>query len=195
VCEHWSVNRTTVFVLIALGAAIAGFAFSSNARRADDESPVRMRSVAAGEQTAVLGWRETTGEPGEQLVFSVDTLRVLEDGWRVDLALENRTGTSYRVLSTQLQPFGLMVLATGSFEEFEQLARDGALPAVRPAVRYEPQLPDVLEPGDSWRGTISAPGALVATSYVRVVFGGLVSVVTPRESMAWITDHAHQLRA
>lgn len=188
-------NRTTVFVLIALGAAIAGFAFSSNARQAGDDETAETRSVAAGEQTAVLGWRETSGTPGEQLVYSVDTLRVLENGWRVRLSLENRTKTSYRVLSTQLQPFGLMVLPTGDFDEFEQLAREDALPAVRPATRYDPHLPAILEPGDSWRGTISAPGALVANSWVRVVFGGLVSVVTPRESMAWITDHAHRLAA
>jgi hypothetical protein len=182
-----------VFVLVALGAAIAGFAFSSNVRREAGDDPRSSRSVAAGEQTATLGWRETTGEPGEQLVFYVEKLEVLRNGWRVELALENRTSTSIRVMSTQLQPFGLMVLSTGDYEAFEQLARDDALPAVRPAVDYAPRPPAILEPGDSWSGVISAPGALVAGSWVRVVFGGLVSVVRPRESMAWITDHTHRI--
>jgi hypothetical protein len=188
------VNRTTVFVLVALGAAIAGFAFSSNARRADDDGTVSRRSVAAGEQTAILGWRETSGEPGEQLVFSVAQLQVLRNGWRAEISLENRTSAAIRVTSTQRQPFGLMVLSTGNYEEFEQLARDDALPAIRPAVRYAPRPPALLEPGDSWAGSISAPGALVANSWVRVVFGGLVSVIRPRESMSWITDHTYRVR-
>ena len=187
-------NRTTVFVLVALGAAIAGFAFSSNARRGDNEGTVSPRSVAAGEQTAILGWRETSGEPGEQLVFSVAQLQVLQNGWRAEISLENRTSATIRVMSTQRQPFGLMVLSTGNYEEFEQLAHDDALPAVRPAVRYTSRPPALLEPGDSWAGSISAPGALVANSWIRVVFGGLVSVVRPRESMSWITDHTYRVR-
>lgn len=186
-------SRTTVFVLVALGAAIAGFAFSSNARRGDGDGAATTTSVAAGEQRASLGWRETTGEPGERLVFSVDTFRVLRNGWRVELSLENHTSAALRVMSTQQQPFGLMVLSTGDYGEFEQLARDDALPTVRPAVRYEPRPPALLEPGDSWRGVISAPGALVAGSWVRVVFGGLVSVVRPQESLAWITDHTYRV--
>lgn len=183
-----------MFVLVALGAAIAGFAFSSNARRADEDGAVRERSVAASEQTAVLGWEERTGEPGEQLVFSVETLQVLRNGWRADISLENHTTAAIRVMSTQRQPFGLMVLPTGNYAEFEQLVSDDALPAVRPAVRYVPRPPALLEPGDSWTGSISAPGALVAGSWVRVVFGGLVSVVRPRESFAWITDHTYHVR-
>ena len=184
-----------MFVLVAVGAAIAGFAFSTNARRDDGSSAglAGPQSAAAGEQTAALGWRETTGEPGEQLVFHVEELEVLEDGWRAALSLENRTSTSIRVLSTQRQPFGLMVLSTGDYDEFEQLAHDDELPAVRPAVRYEPRPPALLEPGESWAGVISAPGALVAGSWVRVVFGGLVSLARPRESMAWITDHTHRI--
>jgi len=33
----------------------------------------------------------------------------------------------------------------------------------------------------------------VAGSWVRVVFGGLVSVVRPQESLAWITDHTYRV--
>jgi hypothetical protein len=184
-----------VFVLVAAGAAIAGFAFSSNARRGEEPGAgaTSARSVAASEQTATLGWRETTGEPGEQLVFYVERLQVLPSGWRVELSLENHTSAAIRVMSTQRQPFGLMVLSTGDYAAFELLAQDDALPAVRPAVRYEPRPPAILEPGDAWVGVISAPGALVAGSWVRVVFGGLVSVVRPNESMAWITDHTYRI--
>ena len=58
--------------------------------------------------------------------------------------------------------------------------------------------PLVLEPGDSWAGTISAGGSLVASSWVRVVFGALVAVGTPPEGLddqvVWITDNVHRLR-
>jgi hypothetical protein len=188
------VSRTTILVLVALGAAIAGFAFSSNARRADDDSDTSRRSTAAGPQMATLGWRETYGPAGEQLVFSVDSLEVLPRGWKAKLSLENRTKTSYGVASTLEQPFGLMVFSSGSHEEFVQMNEERMLPAVRPATTYEPRLPSVLEPGDSWTGTISAPGALVANSWVRVVFGALVSVAEPQDSFAWITDHTYRLR-
>jgi hypothetical protein len=187
-------SRRTVLVLVALGAAIAGFAFSTSVRSGGDELPAASGSVAAGEQTAALGWRETSGTPGEQLVFSVETLEVLPDGWRATLSLENRTTTSYEVASTLEQPFGLMVFSSGDYDLLTEQNRSGDLPPVRPATRYEPQLPAILEPGDSWVGTISAPGALVANGWVRVVFGALISVVQPQEGIAWITDHTYRLR-
>ena len=74
--------------------------------------------------------------------------------------------------------FGLMLFRTGETRELERRNRNGTLPATRPAVRYEPSLPKILEPGASWKGTISAPGSLVARSWVRVVFGTLVAVGT-----------------
>ena len=65
-------SRTTVIVLVALGAAVAGFAFSSAAGRFRGADAAPDASVAAGQQSADLGWRETFGPPGEQLVFTVD---------------------------------------------------------------------------------------------------------------------------
>jgi hypothetical protein len=186
VCEHERVSRTSVFVLVALGAAIAGFAFSTNARRGDDDTKASSRTVAAGPQKAILGWREVAGESDEQIVYSVESLEVLTDGWRVRLSVENRTTTSYEVASTLEQPFGLMVFASGDYEELTELNEDRALPTVRPATSYEPRLPAVLEPGDAWIGTISAPGALVANGWVRVAFGALVSVIQARDVIAWI---------
>jgi hypothetical protein len=45
---------------------------------------------------------------------------------------------------------------------------------------------------------ISARGSLAAGSYVRVVFGRLLSVGTPPEGLSdhvvWITDHAYELQ-
>jgi len=188
------VSRTTVLVLVALGAAIAGFAFSSNARRSAGEPAVVARSVAAGPQTATLGWRETHGESGEKLVFSVEKLEVMKAGWRAEVSVKNGTTTSYEIASTLAQPFGLMVFASADYDVLDEQSDAGTLPPVRPAARYEPQLPTILEPGDSWNGTISAPGALVANGFVRVVFGGLVSVVRPNEALVWISDHTYRLK-
>jgi hypothetical protein len=194
-------SRTTILVLVALGAALAGFALSSAARRAQDDGPDGAASVAASPQTATLGWRETLGSAGEQLVFSVETLEVDSNGWRARLSLENDTSISYEVGDPggTLDPsFGLMLFSTGELTELENKNANGTLPAVRPAVRFEPSLPAILEPGTSWSGTISAPGALVAESWVRVVFGSLISVGMPPdglgEHVVWITDNAYKLR-
>jgi hypothetical protein len=187
-------SRTSVLVLVALGAAIAGFAFSTNAKRGGDDGPSSARTVAAGPQRATLGWREVTGEPGEQLVFSVETIAVLSDGWSARVSVENRSTTSYKVASALEQPFGLMVSSSGDYDELIEQNESGTLPTVRPATTYDPRLPAILEPGDSWSGTISAPGALVANGWVRVVFGALISVVEPRDVVPWISDHTYRLR-
>jgi hypothetical protein len=201
VCEHGAVSRTTILVLVALGAALAGFAFSTAAKQLQDEESAAEASVAAGPQTATLGWRETHGSPGEQLVFSVESLQVVPGGWRVRLSLENRSSVAFALGDPQAtlnRSFGLRLFSTGSIEEVEERNANGTLPAVRPAAAYEPSLPAILEPGASWEGTISAPGALAAGSWVRVVFGALVSVGNPPEelgeSIVWITDRAYRLR-
>ena len=201
-CEHGAVSRTTILVLVALGAALAGFAFSTAARQLQDEEPTANASVAAGPQTAQLGWRETHGSPSEQLVFSVEWLQVVPGGWRVRLELENRSSVAFALgdpRATLNRSFGLMLFSTGRIEELTEQNEGGTLPAVRPAVKYEPGLPPILEPDASWEGTISAPGALAAGSWVRVVFGALVSVGNPPEelgeSIVWITDRAYRLKA
>ena len=88
-----------------------------------------------------------------------------------------------------------MIFSSGSIEELDELNQKGELPTVRSATRYEPRLPAVLEPGDTWSGTISAPGALVAGGWVRVVFGALVRIAPPHDGVSWITDHVYRLEA
>ena len=91
-----------------------------------------------------------------------------------------------------------MLFGSGDHDELDSRNADGTLPAVRRAVAYRPSLPRILEPGKSWSGTISAPGALVADSWVRVVFGPLVSVGEPPatldDNVVWISDAAYFLR-
>jgi len=159
-------------------------------------------SVAAGPQSAPLGWSETYGRSGQRLVFKVDSLRVVDGGWRARIAMANDTTTAYDVGDSRVKldrSYGLMLFATGSPSELDRRNRAGTLPPVREAVQFKPALPKTLDAGESWAGTISAPGALVAGSWVRVVFGALMSVSEKPPSGAptsvvWITDHAYQLR-
>jgi hypothetical protein len=195
------VSRSTIVVLVLVGAAVAGFAFSSTAQqRLRGDTPEPRTSHRAGPQVAALGWRETYGTAGEQLVFSVKSLSVVEDGWNVRLGVENETSVTYEIgdpRATLSRSFGLMLFASGDVEELESRNTAGTLPAVRPAATYDPNLPLVLRPGDRWEGTMSASGSLVASSWVRVVFGALVAVSKPPkgvdERVVWITDHAHLL--
>ena len=193
-------SRTSVVVLVALGAALAGLAISSTANRIRDDDAPAPASKPAGPQLAELGWRETYGPRGQQIVFTVDSLEVTEEGWRARLGLENSSSVAYEVgdpRSTLDRSFGLMLFSTGNVEDLERRNASGTLPAVRSAETYQPRLPQILEPGASWQGTISATGALAAGSWVRVVFGALVAVAKPPEGLpervVWITDHAHKL--
>lgn len=193
-------SRTTTILLIALGAALVGFALASTAQRLRGDDSDADTSIAAGPQVADLGWRETYGSPGEQLVFTVDSLGVTRSGWRARVGIENESSVAWRVDPGAIPDgtFGLRLFTTGDLEELEERNRKGTLPAVRPASRYEPEPPAILEPDASWEGEISANGALVADSWVRVVFGTLKAEGKPPEELdetvVWITDHAYRLR-
>ena len=192
-------SRTTLIVLIALGATFAGFVLASNAQRLTDDDEDVATSVAAGPQTAGLDWRETYGTAGEQLIFTVTRLEVTETGWNARVGIENDSSVGWELApgATPDGSFGLQLFETGEAQELEDRNRDGTLPAVRAATRYAPLLPGVLEPAASWEGEISARGSLVAGSWARVVFGTLVAVGKPPEGLdeqlIWITDEAYQL--
>jgi hypothetical protein len=194
------VSRTTLIVLIALGATFAGFVLASNAQRlTDDGEEEVVTSVAAGPQSAELDWRETHGPPGEQIVFTVSRLEVTETGWNARVGIDNGTSVAWELApgATPDGSFGLQLFETGDAQELEDRNRNGTLPAVRAATSYEPPLPGVLEPRASWKGEISARGSLVAGSWARVVFGTLVAVGKPPEGLddmlIWITDETYQL--
>jgi hypothetical protein len=156
---------------------------------------------AAPPQEARLGWQESYGKPGSRLVFQVDSLSVLDDGWRAEVSVRNDSDARFTVgsgPSSLEREFGLMLLPTGDVRELDRLNRAGELPAVRPADRFTPPLPGVLEPGEEWRGTMAAQGALPGGGWARVVFGVFLAIEEPpkgmQERVIWITDHAHRLR-
>jgi hypothetical protein len=193
------VSRTTLIVLIALGATFAGFVLASNAQRlSGGDSEIETR-FAAGPQTADLTWRETYGTPAERLVFTVDRISVTDTGWSARVGIENDSSVGWELApgATPDGSFGLQLFETGDPEELEERNQSRTLPAVRPATAFAPALPAVLEPGSTWEGEISARGALVAGSWARVVFGTLVAVGKPpdelEELLVWITDHAYEL--
>ena len=86
------------------------------------------------------------------------------------------------------------------FAQPADLGRGEAAPRIKEVQLGEQALPgaQILAPGASWEGTISARGALVAGSWVRVVFGPLVSVGEPpaklEDNVVWISDVAYRLR-
>jgi hypothetical protein len=192
------VSKTTLIVLLALGATFAGFVLVSNARLREESGEV-VTSVAAGPQTAELDWRETYGPDGEQLVFSVERLEVTENGWSAQVGIENDSSVGWELAPGAMPEgsFGVQLFETGDMEELEERIRDGTVPAVRAATEFAPELPGILEPGASWEGEMSARGALVAQSWARIVFGTLVAVGKPPdeldEQVVWITDHAYEL--
>jgi hypothetical protein len=202
VCEHpGGVSRSTIIVLLALGATFAGFVLATNAQRLRGDDAEVTPSVAAAPQSATLDWNESYGVPGEKVVFTVDTLEITESGWRAHVGIENRTEVGWELApeATADQAFGLQLFETGDKDELDQRNQRGTLPAIRAATGYDPALPRILEPKASWAGTISAHGPLVAGSWARVAFGTLFAVGKPPEGLqdkvAWITDNAYQLRA
>ena len=193
-------SRTTIIVLVALGATFAGFAIASSAERLRGTDDSSTPSMPAGQQRAKLDWREVHGEPGEQLVFTVDWIEVTEPGWRAAIGIENETSVTWRLAPGAIPDgtFGLALFETGELDELDERNRARTLPAVRSATSFEPELADELDPGASWEGVMSAQGALVAGSWVRVVFGTLIATGVPPEGYAetfvWITDSSYELR-
>ena len=192
-------NRAAIIVLIAIGAAVAGVAIASRADLGSSQTTTDS-TVAAGPQEAKLSWRETYGQPGEQLVFTVDSFAVTADGWTAHVGVENKTRVAWKLVPGAVPDgtFGISLFRTGDSSELDQRNQAQTLPAVRGATSYRPPLEQILEPKASWKGDISAHGALVAGSWVRVVFGTLVADGKPPpkfgDTIVWITDSAYQLR-
>jgi hypothetical protein len=193
------VSRTSIIVLIALGATFAGFVLASNAQRLSGDETAPETSVAAGPQTAELDWREPYGAAGERLVFTVDGLEVTQTGWRARIGIENDSSVGWELApnATPDGTFGIQLFETGDASELEDRNSNNTLPAVRAATGFEPALPGILEPGADWSGMISARGSLVAGAWARIVFGTLIAVGKPPDGFAdtlvWITDHAYEL--
>ncbi|MEJ7567534.1 MAG: hypothetical protein WKF41_04630 [Gaiellaceae bacterium] len=156
------------------------------------------KARAAEPQAAKLNWRETYPKRGRHLTFGVDRFEVTAEGWSAAVSIRNGTQIPFELGKRPLQlAFGLMLFEDGNLETLDEEARNGRLPPLREAVEIEPPPPAVLAPAQTWRATISAPGSLVDSAYVRVSFGTLVAEREPpegfRPSVVWITDKAYKL--
>jgi len=158
-------------------------------------------TVKAPPQTAELGWNEPYPADQPALVFGVESFTVTEDGWRAEISVQNRSDVSWEVnnprYAADLQ-FGVMLFPTSDLKELERRNQQHDLPAIRPATDFSPALPSTLRPGTTWRGTMSAPGALAGGLWLRVSFGPFVSDGDPppgaESPVVWFTDHAYHLQ-
>jgi hypothetical protein len=153
---------------------------------------------AAEPQHRELDWREAhPAKFGQRLVFEVETFAVSDDGWSARIAVTNHTDLRFEIETGPGDySFGLMLFPTGDLKTVEEANRQGVLPATRRATRLEPAPPTFLEPGQTWRTTMSAPGSLVDGSFVRVVFGTFVGEKDAPEEfkrVVWFTDNAYHL--
>ena len=180
-------------------ALVASMAVGCVAERPQQPGPpVR----AAPPQEADVDWVEPTSKKGPRLVFEVQTIEVTQTGWRARIAIHNATEIPWELgggPDAASLSFGVMLFVTGSLMELERRNRSGDLPGLRRARDLAPPPPATLAPGASWRGTISAPGALAAGRWLRISFGPLVAVGEPPEGLPrqllWISDNAYLLRA
>jgi hypothetical protein len=157
-------------------------------------------SVKAPPQQATLDWVEQYPAEKPALVFGVRSFAVTEDGWRATISVENRSDVGWEVGAQRLtveRAFGVLLFPNDDLDELERRNREGTLPALRRATAYVPPLPQVLEPGTTWSGTISAPGPLAGGLWLRISFGTFTSVGDPPEGaqpqLVWFTDHAYRL--
>ena len=117
------------------------------------------------------------------------------------MTIRNETAVPWRMGDARAAsdvPFGVMLFATGDLDEVTKRDSERDLPGIRDARTVRPALPALLQPGDSWEGSVSAPGALAAGRWLRVVFGPLVAVGDPPQGLpqplAWISDNAYLLQ-
>jgi hypothetical protein len=174
-----------VYPWIALAALLAGCGSDGNAPRL---------APPADPRTIELGWVERSTSPG--LVYRVDRLVVEPDGWRVDLAVENRTADDFQIRRPHRfrgSVFGLVLLETTRREELRELTADHREepPFLEPD-RISPPLPVSLRAGAAWRGSLYGTSALRRGTVVRVIFGRFVRDRKPMV-ITWVTDHAVRL--
>jgi hypothetical protein len=182
------------YLLLALLVAMAATACAEEARQS--APPAK----AAPPQSEAVEWLERFEQEGAAFTFRVHSLEVLADGWRAEVSMTNRTDVRYSVDDpdeTVRRAFGVMLFRGGDLREVEELNASGDLPDIRRAQTFDPELPLVLDPDETWKGTIGAPGSLAAGRWLRVVFGTLVPVGEPPKGfppvLVWITDHAYRL--
>ena len=157
-------------------------------------------AIRAPVQTERLDWRESYPATTPALVFGVSRFTVTVDGWKADISIENTSSIGWIVGDPRFpsyREFGVLLFPDDDLKELERRTRDGNGPGLRAATSYTPALPETIQPGETWRGTIAAPGALAGGLWVRIAFGPFSADGKPPEGaqtpVVWYTDHAYRL--
>lgn len=180
-----------LLLLALVAAAVSGCASETIAVPA---------TIKAPPQTARLDWKERYPSEKPALIFGVSQFTVTPGGWRADISVENTSNAAWTV-GDPVYPanlaFGVLLFPNDDLDDLERRSRNGDLPAIRAATNYAPALPETIGPGETWEGTIAAPGALAGGLWVRISFGPFASVGDPPEGtqtpVVWYTDHAYHL--
>ena len=157
-------------------------------------------TIRAPPQTARLDWKERYPSKNPALVFGVSRFTVTRDGWKADISVENTSDIAWIVSDPRVpsyREFGVLLFPNDDLKDLERRSRNGDIPGLRAATSYAPALPETIKPGETWRGTISAPGALAGGLWVRIAFGPFSADGKPPKGaqtpVVWFTDHAYQL--
>ena len=123
------------------------------------------------QQVLHVGWNEPIALDGHSpvLVFRVRSIEVGSKGFKVATSFTNRTKQALKLpAGTQQSPrnFGLGVFTDAVSVRIE----DPGQYLVR-ATRFDPPLPKVLEPGQTWSGTMSGSEPPRSRRWLRVVYG------------------------
>ncbi len=143
-CEHHRVSKTTLIVLIALGATFAGFVLASNAQRlsGDDEERSPRASPPARRPPTWTGGSPTDRSASSSSSRSIGSTSRSRAGARASASRTTRrsAGSSLRARRPRARS-GCSCSRPASAEELEERNRNGTLPAVRAATGYVPELP------------------------------------------------------
>jgi len=138
-----------------------------------------------------LNWLE--GQPGA-MSFRIKRLEVGPRGWSADVGFRNISKQSIRLpTGGQQSPidFGLGVFINSLSPRIEDPGNYLVY-----AKKFAPALPKVLEPGQSWHGTMSSPQPPRASRYLRLVFGVFFYArPVPKGQppfFLWVTSHGVQ---
>lgn len=182
--------------LLPVTAALLGALILVAAGCAGPSVPIEP-ATAAAPQKHETRWVEASGEGGEKLVYEVRSFEVTAGGWTAEVAVENRTGVTWKFLPHPVWGrMGLRVFASGDVEDLEKRVVEGDLPGLRAARAISPPLPGALGPRQRWSGRITGTGPLPAGRWVRVEFPLLETGRAPSGLPAranWITDRALRL--
>jgi len=157
-------------------------------------------TIKAPPQTARLNWKERYPSKNPSLIFGVSRFTVTRNGWTADISVENTSDIGWIASDPRLpsyREFGVLLFPNDDLKELERRSRDGDVPGLRAATSTTPALPETIEPGEIWRATIAAPGALAGGLWVRIAFGPFSADGKPsggtQTPVVWYTDHAYQL--